>query len=260
MLHNLSFIEDPTRILRAIRYESRYGLRMDGHTFNLARTCCAMDLVGDLSSARLRDELVACSTRRTSTSPCGASRSSASAVDPRPPARGRAHPRRWCSAATTCAPATGSRRKCRAGGCASSGCCATSSPRRSPRGPSACASRRRTPTCWRARSSSAGASPTASGAGPSEAELYDVADGEPLEALVAAMALDESGRRRRRLGALLDVTRHVRLEIRGDDLLALGFPSAPRMGEVLRSVLHLKLNGVVAGREEELEAAARMRL
>ena len=58
VLHNLSFIEDPTRILRAIRYESRYGLRMDGHTLNLARACCAMDLVGDLSSARLRDELV----------------------------------------------------------------------------------------------------------------------------------------------------------------------------------------------------------
>src|SRR5450830_1672328 len=59
VLHNLSFIEDPTRVLRAIRYENRYGLRMDEHTFNLARACCAMDLVGDLSSARLRDELIA---------------------------------------------------------------------------------------------------------------------------------------------------------------------------------------------------------
>ena len=59
VLHNLSFIEDPTRVLRAIRYENRYGLRMDEHTLNLARACCAMDLVGDLSSARLRDELMA---------------------------------------------------------------------------------------------------------------------------------------------------------------------------------------------------------
>jgi tRNA nucleotidyltransferase (CCA-adding enzyme) len=50
VLHNLSFIEDPTRILRAVRYESRYGLRMDEHTLNLARACCAMDLIGDLSS------------------------------------------------------------------------------------------------------------------------------------------------------------------------------------------------------------------
>jgi len=59
VLHNLSFIEDPTRIFRAIRYESRYGFRMDEHTARLARSCIEMGLVGDLSSARLRDELVA---------------------------------------------------------------------------------------------------------------------------------------------------------------------------------------------------------
>ncbi len=59
VLHNLSFIDDPTRIFRAIRYESRYGLRMDEHTQRLARGTIEMGLVGDLSSARLRDELVA---------------------------------------------------------------------------------------------------------------------------------------------------------------------------------------------------------
>jgi tRNA nucleotidyltransferase (CCA-adding enzyme) len=57
VLHNLSFIDDPTRIFRAIRYESRYGFRMDAHTYALARACVEMDLVGELSSARLRDEL-----------------------------------------------------------------------------------------------------------------------------------------------------------------------------------------------------------
>jgi tRNA nucleotidyltransferase (CCA-adding enzyme) len=59
VLHNLSFIEDPTRIFRAVRYENRYGLRMDAHTRDLAKSCVAMHLVGDLSSVRLRDELVA---------------------------------------------------------------------------------------------------------------------------------------------------------------------------------------------------------
>ena len=58
VLHNLSFIDDPTRIFRAIRYENRYGFRMDEHTTRLARSCIEMGLVGDLSSARLRDELV----------------------------------------------------------------------------------------------------------------------------------------------------------------------------------------------------------
>ena len=59
VLHNLSFIDDPTRIFRAIRYEARYGFAMDEHTARLARGCIEMGLVGDLSSARLRDELVA---------------------------------------------------------------------------------------------------------------------------------------------------------------------------------------------------------
>ncbi len=59
VLHNLSFIDDPTRIFRAIRYENRYGFEMDAHTLSLARACVEMHLVGELSSARLRDELQA---------------------------------------------------------------------------------------------------------------------------------------------------------------------------------------------------------
>jgi tRNA nucleotidyltransferase (CCA-adding enzyme) len=59
VLHDRSFIDDPTRILRAIRYEDRYGFRMDEDTVRLARECIATGHVGDLSGARLRDELVA---------------------------------------------------------------------------------------------------------------------------------------------------------------------------------------------------------
>ena len=59
VLHNLSFIDDPTRIFRAIRYENRLGFRMDDHTERLARGCVDMGLVGDLSSERLRNELIA---------------------------------------------------------------------------------------------------------------------------------------------------------------------------------------------------------
>jgi tRNA nucleotidyltransferase (CCA-adding enzyme) len=59
VLHNLSFIDDPTRIFRGIRYEARYGLRFDEHSTRLLRGCIEMGLVGDLSTSRLRDELVA---------------------------------------------------------------------------------------------------------------------------------------------------------------------------------------------------------
>jgi tRNA nucleotidyltransferase (CCA-adding enzyme) len=59
VLHNLSFIDDPTRIFRGIRYENRYGFRMDPPSERLARACVEMGLVGDLSSERLRNELIA---------------------------------------------------------------------------------------------------------------------------------------------------------------------------------------------------------
>jgi tRNA nucleotidyltransferase (CCA-adding enzyme) len=59
ILHDRSFVDDPTRILRAIRYEDRYGFRMDDDTVRLARECIATGHVGDLSGARLRDELIA---------------------------------------------------------------------------------------------------------------------------------------------------------------------------------------------------------
>ena len=58
VLHNLSFIDDPTRIFRGVRYEARHGFRFDDHTARLLRGCIEMGLVGDLSSSRLRDELV----------------------------------------------------------------------------------------------------------------------------------------------------------------------------------------------------------
>ena len=59
VLHNLSFIEDPTRMFRAVRYETRYGFAMEPHTLELARNTVAMGLVGEVSGARLRDELLA---------------------------------------------------------------------------------------------------------------------------------------------------------------------------------------------------------
>jgi tRNA nucleotidyltransferase (CCA-adding enzyme) len=64
VLHNLSFIEDPTRIFRAIRYENRYGFEMDALTRQLAQSCVDMGLVGDLSGARVRDELIAILSER----------------------------------------------------------------------------------------------------------------------------------------------------------------------------------------------------
>jgi tRNA nucleotidyltransferase (CCA-adding enzyme) len=59
VLHERSFTDDPTRIFRAIRYENRYGFRLDESSARLARAAVEGGLVGELSGARLTDELVA---------------------------------------------------------------------------------------------------------------------------------------------------------------------------------------------------------
>jgi len=259
VLHNLSFIEDPTRILRAIRYETRYGLRMDDHTLNLARACCAMDLVGDLSSARLRDEVVSLldeekvdfSLRRLEELGLWSS----------------IHGRLRVDAAT--------RDLVRRGDSL-----------RAAHGLEAGVPRWRLRLVWllrdldpeeiaawadrmRVRRGDADVLTrafvvgrrlvTRLTRGPSEAELYEFARGEPFEAVLVAMTLDESGVARDRLARFLDVSRHVRLEIRGEDLVKAGFAPGPELGHVLRSILHLKLNGMIDGRDAELAAAASLR-
>ena len=59
VLHEGSFVDDPTRILRGIRYENRHGFRMDEDTLGLARHAISEGLVGRLSGARIREELTA---------------------------------------------------------------------------------------------------------------------------------------------------------------------------------------------------------
>jgi len=58
VLHKMSFIEDPTRIFRAVRFEKRLGFKMDRHTEALARSAVDMDIVSRLTGVRIRDELI----------------------------------------------------------------------------------------------------------------------------------------------------------------------------------------------------------
>ena len=58
VLHTLSFVEDPTRVYRAARFERRYGFAMDASTERLARDAVAMGLLEEVSGARLREELL----------------------------------------------------------------------------------------------------------------------------------------------------------------------------------------------------------
>ncbi|MGE5189800.1 MAG: CBS domain-containing protein [Gemmatimonadota bacterium] len=57
VLHSLSFVEDPSRILRATRFERRFGFTIAKHAVNLIRNAVRLDLIGRLPKPRLFGEL-----------------------------------------------------------------------------------------------------------------------------------------------------------------------------------------------------------
>jgi tRNA nucleotidyltransferase (CCA-adding enzyme) len=57
VLHNLSFVEDPTRALRALRFAERFGFRLSRHTERILKSTLRMNLFERLSGSRLFEEL-----------------------------------------------------------------------------------------------------------------------------------------------------------------------------------------------------------
>jgi tRNA nucleotidyltransferase (CCA-adding enzyme) len=58
VLHDRSFVDDPTRLLRAARYEVRLDFRMDEPTEELAREAARRKALATVSGPRIRDELL----------------------------------------------------------------------------------------------------------------------------------------------------------------------------------------------------------
>jgi len=90
-------------------------------------------------------------------------------------------------------------------------------------------------------------------------ELGEALRGAPVEAVALASSLAEVHRQQKAAAAAarwLSELRHVRLQISGDDLLAAGVPAGPEVGRRLELALRRKLDGELADdREAEMGAA-----
>jgi tRNA nucleotidyltransferase (CCA-adding enzyme) len=86
---------------------------------------------------------------------------------------------------------------------------------------------------------------------PSEIARAAGGAGAEQVALAGALGPEEPARR------WLERLRHVRLEIDGGDLLGAGVPEGPAVGRGLAAALAAKLDGAVAGRDDELAVALR---
>ena len=247
VLHDLSFVDDPTRIFRAVRYASRYGFELDEQTAALAREAIAAGLVGRLSPARLRDELVLLLDEPRADEAfalleaLGADR----AVHPGLAAdeAGRDLFRRLLELRDRYGLGIPSWRLARA-----------ARARDVPE-----------PRAWldglKLRRQDAGAIEAAVTVGPKlaeelreqrdPAEVVALAEPHPPDAPLFALALEDLPA----LHEYFERLRNVRLEVDGADLAALGLAESPRVGEVLSELRRRKLNGELDDRDSELAAA-----
>jgi tRNA nucleotidyltransferase (CCA-adding enzyme) len=248
VLHERSFLDDPTRLLRAVRYAARLGFELHPETERLAREAVAADALATVSGARIRDELM--DLLRETHAPSGIElmrdleihSALHPELDPDP---------ELVASAALGAAAIGADRAVSALAAlvesapeeldlwladlhlqAEERDAASRAARVAPRIATALREREHSPS-----------------------ELRALVGREPVEALALALAL------RAPSDPILRWTTNLRgvtLEISGDDLLAAGVPEGPAVGRALEETLRRKLDGLVSGRDAELETALQL--
>jgi tRNA nucleotidyltransferase (CCA-adding enzyme) len=244
VLHERSFIDDPTRLLRALRYEARLGFAMDPDTERLAREAAAGRAFTSVSGPRVGDELM--DLLGEEEAPAGIARLHALGLDRALHPALAADPELVASAALGAAALKSDRTPAAlaaliAGAPAELAGWLGELGLEAPVRDGALRAARDAPLL--ARELRRDLRPS---------ELYAVLRDEPPEALALALALRAPPEPVLRFATELA---GVRLEITGDDLIAAGIPEGPAIGRALEETLRRKLDGELAGREEELRAA-----
>jgi tRNA nucleotidyltransferase (CCA-adding enzyme) len=245
VLHDQSFRDDPTRLLRGVRFEARLGFSFDPDTEVLAREAVASKALATVSADRTGRELV--KILEETEAPAAVKRLKElevhtalhPALDP--------DPEQVASAALGAVALGASRVTSELAAMvvgnpqeldlwvaalpleARDRDAVARAARVAPRLCTALREREHTPS-----------------------ELRALLRSEPLEALGLALALGAPSEPVLRWATSLSA---VGLEIGGDDLLEAGVPEGPAIGRALEETLRRKLDGLVDGRDEELETA-----
>jgi tRNA nucleotidyltransferase (CCA-adding enzyme) len=244
VLHERSFVDDPTRLLRALRYEARLGGRLDPRTEELAREAIASGALDTVSGKRIRDELL--DLFREPEAPSAIARMRELKVDCALHPAWRVLPERAASALLACAD-TGADP-------ALSVLAALMVPDAEALHPLL----DRLALTRHERDRVARAAEVGGHMGHlltrdmPDSRIHDLLHCEPAETLAVALAWGAPGEPVLRY---LSDLQGARLEVTGDDLIAAGVPESPAVGRALQETLRRKLDGEVSGREDELALA-----
>jgi len=255
VLHDLSFNDDPTRLLRIARYSARLGFCIEAHTGALAAAAIAAGVLSTVTPARLGAEL-RLALDETGATAALAAMSALGVLGPLGLGAGFDEP--LAAAALALLPAEGRAQVLLLA-------LLLLAP---PGGGEAAELARRldaleVPASVRdgalAAAHGALALPARMQATARPSELHELLAREPLEAVALAGALAERSDLERgalAAGEWLGELRGVALAITGEDLLAAGVPQGPEVGARLSAALARRLDGQLgAGADAELAAA-----
>ncbi|MEO6196641.1 MAG: hypothetical protein ABIP58_00870 [Dehalococcoidia bacterium] len=240
VLHDRSFLDDPTRIIRAARYEQRFGFSIEPETLGMIKR--DLDALSTVSGSRLRRELER-TLREARPEPAllrmyalgillaiqpGLSfgLAQAAAMERLRLMNEDSLAARWVvlcwNAAAVEIAAICSRLALTRGQCDAVGAL---------------------PVLRNA------AKKLARDCRPSE--VVGTLSGLPLAAVAALACISGVDTARRQALDYIERLKHVRPLLRGDDLIALGVPTGPRVGEVTARLREARLDGQVKTREDE---------
>ena len=247
VLHDASFTDDPTRLLRLARYAGRLGFTIERHTRELAQAAVAADSLATISGSRLGAELRLLAREPDPVTALGAlgelgiDAVLAPGFGLREPELARralallpddGHPALLVIAAAAMPVAPGE--------------LAEMLERL------AFEARERDSLLAAARDAPALAASLQAARRPSEVATAVGGAGPEAVALAGALGPAEKAR------SWLEQLRFVQLEIDGRDMLESGVASGPALGEGLRAALAAKLDGRAQGRDAELAEALRV--
>ena len=264
VLHNLSFIEDPTRVFRAIRFEQRIGFRIGRQTERLLRSAVRMGLVKKVGGVRIFNELLHILSENQVISALHRMQQFELLAFVHPElhfdersgelfkAAGRTcnwfdllytgeEYRRWLVNLLCLFDALSLRgvaRACRQ--------LALKPKYRQLFSEELAQGRKALMTAEKS---------LMKGREPSASQIYHWFSGLSLEMLLYLMARSGDDSARRCLSHYVTHLRQVRIEIDGNDLQQLGFAPGPGYQDIFRQVLDARLNGQINSREEEIALA-----
>ena len=242
ILHDQSFFDDPTRLLRLARYASRLGFEVEPHTLELVGAAGRADALETVSGPRVGAELRLLSREPDPVAAFETLRELGldAAIEP---GFGLIDPE-LARRALGELPADGRR-----------DLLVLAAAARGLRRPAELLdrlgfeARDREVIVSAARDAEGLAQALSAASRPSEIAAAAARAAPEQVALAAALGASEPAR------DWLERLRHVRLEIDGGDLLRAGVPEGPAIGRGLRAALDAKLDGLVKGREGELRTA-----